>query len=383
MTRLFLVSSGLGHVNRGYESFTRECFDALAAHPDLKISLWKGGGASKPGETALWNLPREGRIAKFLGQFTRRGGYFIEQLTFTLSLLPRVSRLKPDVIYFSDGNIGNLLWHWRRVTRGRYKLLFSNGGPLSPPFERWDYVQQVAPTHLKTALSAGEPAKKLGMVPYGIRMEADFRPLSSDVRRQTRIQLNLPVDRPLILSVAAINASQKRMDYLIREVAALSQPRPFLLLLGQQDEETPEVMKLALELLGEGNFVVKTVAFEDVKDYYQISDVFVLASLSEGFGRVFLEAASQGLVCLAHDYDLTHYVLGEYGEFADFTQTMSLTTLLKKNFDNSENESRRQARHQDIYQRFSWNALQAAYVEMIRKVADKEPGNGAVRANLE
>ncbi len=88
MVRLFVVCSGLGRVNRGYESFARECFDALVDNPNLKVSLWKGGGCSKPKETVLWNLPRDSRIAKLLGKFTRRGSYFIEQLTFTLSLLP-------------------------------------------------------------------------------------------------------------------------------------------------------------------------------------------------------------------------------------------------------------------------------------------------------
>ena len=367
MIKLFLVCPGLGNVNRGYESFTRECFDALATHPDLKTSLWKGGGKSAPKEVVLWNLPREGRAAQWLGGVTRRGRDFVDQVTFGLSLLPRISRLKPDVIYFSDGNLGNILWQWRRLTRGNYKLLFSNGGPIAPPFARWDTVQQVAPTHFQNALNAGESAEKQSVVPYGIRMEREFRPLSPEERQRVRESLELPADRPIVLCVAAINKSQKRMDYLVEEVAALPQPRPFLLLLGQQDAETPEILQLAQEKLGEGNFALKTVPSSAIGDYYRVSDMFVLASLSEGLPRSLLEGASYGLSCLAHDYELTRYALGDYGYFADFTQQGQLMTLLQNLLEHPEEESSRGRRHHDIYNRFSWDVLRSQYVAMIQK----------------
>lgn len=367
MIKLFLVCSGLGNINRGYESFTRECFDALATHPEIKTSLWKGGGKSGANEVVLWNLPRQGSAARLLGQITRRPSYFVEQVTFGLSLLPRISRLKPDVIYFSDGNLGNILWQWRRLTRGNYKLLFSNGGPISPPFARWDYVQQVAPTHFQNALNAGESAEKQSMVPYGICMEREFHPPSTEERKRVREDLGLPVDRPIVLSVAAINKSQKRMDYLIREVAALPQPRPFLLLLGQQDEETPDILKLAQEMLGAGNFAIQTVASSAIGDYYRVSDMFVLASLTEGLPRSLLEAASYGLSSLAHDYELTRYALGDYGYFADFTQPRQLTALLQNLLEHPEDESSRGERHRDIYNRFSWDVLKPAYVAMSKK----------------
>ncbi len=366
MIKLFVVCSGLGRVNRGYESFARECFDALVDNPNLKVSLWKGGDVSKPKETVLWNLPRDSQTAKLLGKLTRRGSYFIEQLTFTLSLLPRVSRLKPDIIYFSDGNLGNFLWHWRRLTGSKYKLLFSNGAPFLPPFDRWDYVQQVAPTHFQDALAQGENAQKQEVVPYGIRMQSELCPLSFEEKQKIRKSLNLPLDRPIVISVAAVNKSHKRMDYLIREVAALPSPRPFLLMLGQQDEETPAVLALAQKLLGEANFAVRTVPWREVHSYYSVSDIFVLASLSEGFGRVFLEAASYGLVCFAHDYDLTRYVLGEYGEFGNFERPSELAALLQNRIDNPEDESKCQARHLDIYKRFSWDVLTSPYVKMIQ-----------------
>lgn len=315
----------------------------------------------------LWNLPRNGKAAQLLGKLTGRGSYFVEQFTFTVSLLPYLMVSKPDVIYFSDGNLGNFLFHWRRVSKLKYKLLFSNGGPLSAPFPYWDHVQQVAPVHREVAIAAGEPPEKHSVVAYGIKTAPELPVPSPRERAELRERLGLPVDRPIVLSVAALNASHKRMDYVVREVAQLPEPRPFLLLLGQKDDETPGILELAREQLGEGDYIIKTVEPKEVGNYYRAADIFVLASLMEGFGRVFLEAMSYGLPCLAHDYPLTRYVLGKSGYFADFARPGQLTALLRGLLADPEDEMARQARHQDVYQRFSWDCLGVEYSKMLRQ----------------
>ena len=62
-----------------------------------------------------------------------------------------------------------------------------------------------------------------------------------------------------MLSVAALNRRHKRQDYLIAELAALPAPRPFLLLAGEPDAETPEVRAMATAHLGAGGFDMRTV----------------------------------------------------------------------------------------------------------------------------
>ncbi len=53
ITKIFIVCSGLGHVKRGYESFTQECFNALFQEPTLDITLFKGSGDSSEKEIVL------------------------------------------------------------------------------------------------------------------------------------------------------------------------------------------------------------------------------------------------------------------------------------------------------------------------------------------
>jgi glycosyltransferase involved in cell wall biosynthesis len=284
-----------------------------------------------------------------------------------VSLLPHLYFKKPDVVYFSDENLGNLLWHWRRLTKQSYKLLFSNGGPILPSFfVRPDYVQQVVPVHLDTALKAGVPAEKQSLVPYATYISSELEILIPNERAALRHQLGLPEQQPLLLSVGAINRGHKRMDYVINEVAQLPEPRPYLLLLGQETPDSSEIIKLGNELLGNDNFQTRSVALNEVNNYYKIADAFILASLSEGFGRVFLEAMCYGLPCLAHDYEVTRFVLEPKGYLANFELPGSLANLIPPVLAEADNISNRYRIHQQAYNRFSWEKLRPDYVKLIQ-----------------
>ena len=363
---VFLVCSGLGNVQRGYESFTQEFFEALQQETSLELFLFKGGGKSQPREFVLLNLPRSFWLAEKLSKIFKKDTYFIEQLTFFLSLIPHIYQQRPDIIFFSDFNLGTILWHFRRLTGLPYKLLFSNGAPNGPPFSRMDYVQHLTPTHYHMALEAGEHTDKHFLIPYGIKMSDRLKILSEDEKKALRRALDLPCDRPILLSVAAINKNHKRMDYLIREVAQLPEPRPFLLLLGHQDNESVEIIEMGNQLLGQENFQVKTVSLTKISKYYQVADLFILASLSEGFGRVLIEAMSYGLPCLAHDYEITQFVLNGEGYLANFELPGSLANLISQVLA-QDNDELKHRRHQSVYQRFSWDKLRSEYVDLIYK----------------
>ena len=383
-TRCFLVCSGLGHINRGYESFARECFDALRDHPSVRMTLYKGGGESSPDgrEVSLWNTPRDFRSADLLGKLLmNKGCFFSEQVTFVLSLLPHIVRHRPEVIFVSEPPTARLLWQMRRATRQHYRILFSNGQPLTPELmtvPRFDHVHQLAPPHYNDAIRIGIPASRQSMVPMGILMSsAPFVPLPPDERAALRRRLDLPVDRPVVLSVALMNKSHKRIDYLIEEVHRLPEPRPFLLLLGQTDHETPEVLELAETRLGKENYSARTVALAEVEQYYRASDLFAFASLFEGFGRVLLEAQRFGLRCLVHDWELNRFVVGSQGRLADLSQPGALARLLTEELRGWSAErgatdpEAASAISRHVFEGFSWERLSPRYVEMIRACADQ------------
>lgn len=363
--KVFLLCSGLGRIRRGYESFTQECFDALNTIPELDVHLFKGAGIDGPKSKVLRNISRISSWGLRLGRWTRRGSYFIEQFTFFVSLVPYLQKERPQIVYFSDGNLGNFLWYWRKVTRQQYRLLFSNGGPLTPPFPRWDYIQQIVPKYLDEAIDAGEPPNRQCLVSYGFNISQMARHQPVYAEKELRLRLGLPENRKILLSVGAINATHKRMDYVIRELASLPVPRPFLVVLGQRDAESPAIGELALRLLGDDGYRFSMVDHRETIAYYKAADFFTLASLNEGFGRVYVEAMTEGLMCLTHDYDVARYILGEWGKFADFSKAGGLSSLLIKQLAVGEDCDKRNARCDYVFNRFGWDVLRPQYLKML------------------
>jgi glycosyltransferase involved in cell wall biosynthesis len=299
----------------------------------------------------------------------RRNGYVIEQLSFVPGMIRRLKREQPDVILFSDCNMAMRLLKFRNRTGATFKLIYSNGAPLSPPFQGIDHVQQVAPPYLEEALAAGEPASKHSLVPYGFTVP-DGDPISDPGDKAAiRKMLNLPADRPIILSVGWISEVHKRMGYTIEEIGRMPEPRPFLLMLGAMDQNTPPVIRLADEILGAANYAARSVPYEQVDRYYQAADIFVLSSLKEGFGRVYIEALIHGLPVVAHPHPVMRYVLGEGGTFGDLSKPGVLAELLAGLLRTPSTPADMRRRRQSVRDRLSWPRLAPAYAEMFRRAA--------------
>lgn len=369
--KVYLVCTGVGAINRGTESFIRECFDGLRGTEGLQVELFKGAGDESADEHRLWNLRRNGKVAPFLGKFIRRNGYVVEQLSSFLPFVSCIKRGKPDLIFYSDANLGFQLYRWRQQIGVTYRLLFLNGGPCDPPFSRTDYVQQSAPFYRDIALQAGEPASKHFLVPQGIYVPPD--PLLPDLerKRQLRQRLGLPCDRPIVLSVGWISADHKRMDYVVKEVAALPEPHPYLVMLGHIDGNSPPIIELANHKLGQEGYTARSVTYDQVPLYYQSADVFVLGSLQEGFGRVYLEALIYGLPCIVHDHPVMRYVLKDQGIFTDLSKSGSMAQALAHILQLSQSPDIMDQRREFVRKHFSWKSLAPEYLKMFQNCLKK------------
>jgi len=366
--KVLFSCTGVGHFNRGIESFFREAFDGLKNSQGLEAKLIKGGGAPEKDEWVVNILPRTGRFAEGIGKIASRNGYVVEQWSSFPSIAIKIRQWRPQVIFYSDSNLGFLLHRFRQAIGVPYRLLFSNGGPCAPPFGRTDYVHQVAPQYLDEAISFGEPAAKHFLVPYGIG--AGDAP-QYDIERKNRLkrQLQLPLDRPVILSVGWISRHHKRMDYVIEEVSRLPPPVPYLQLLGAMDQSSNEIIALGNRLLGADGFGVASVPYEKVSSYYNAADIFVLASLNEGFGRVYLEALLHGLPVIAHDFAVAKFVLGGEGYLADLSQSGGLANAIHAGLSQKNDAISAMRRWKSVRDRFSWQVLAAQYLGMFRHAA--------------
>ena len=282
-------------------------------------------------------------------------------LAFCLTVLLR----KPDIIFFSDFILGTFLWNFRQKLGLKYKLVFSNGAPNGPPFTRCDLVQQLLPCFLKRALDAGEPPEKHVLLPYGLKIESDIV-YSNEERRALRKKFGVPVDKKIIISVGGVQASHKRMDYLVREVSSLPKEEYFLLILGQFGPETRQIQDLAKKLLPD-NHIITSVSFDQIGDYYAVADFFVLCSLWEGFGRVYIEALRAGLPVLAHDYEVSREVLQEEGIYADFSKEGNLVKLIESISKDEAvlSDQAAQRRRDFVKDTYSWSVLRKRYAQML------------------
>ena len=377
--RIAIVCTGMDKVKRGFEIHARDLFELLRNDPELELVLLKGNGARRADEKVVFNLHRDSIANRLLCRVIGgRWKYYIEYVSFAFGLLPLLSTRSFDAFYVMEGPLYKFLSRWREVTGARYKLIHPTGGQLSriPATER-DYVHHVTPCYVSLAEQCGFPRENQFLIPHFIHV-ADVTAAHSRARRERlRSELRIPPDMPVILSVGNIDANVKRMDYVVRECAALQRP-VFLLLLGQQDATSRSIHDLANERLGPRRFAILTVPRDAIHDYYALADVFVLASLREGFGLVFLEALAAGVPVVAHDYDVSRYVLGDQGNLVDLSKAGALTFTLERLLAEPQTEAARLSRIEFVRQKYEAQALKEDYRRMFLRVCGSRDRNLSV-----
>jgi 1,2-diacylglycerol 3-alpha-glucosyltransferase len=370
--RVLISCTGVGIFNRGIETFFREAFDGLRETADIDLVLIKGRGSPQSREEVAWCLPRTGRIAALIGRIFGRTAYAVEQWSSLPAVATLIRKHRPHVIYYSEANLGFLLHRFRRVIGVPYRLLYSNGGPIRAPYHRVDFVHQVAPQYFDEAVRAGVSPETQFLVPYGFSLPDSAPNRDPTKRKAIRAALDVPTDRPVVLSVGWIARRHKRMDYVIEELARLPAPRPFLVLLGAMDDQSEEILTLARDLLGVENFTARSVGPSEVAAYYAAADLFVLASLEEGFGRVYVEALASGLPVVAHDYPVARFVLADQGVYADLSEPGSLAAVLAETPWANPDQTAVSKRWASAYDRFSWPSLRARYRDMFLAAAGRD-----------
>ena len=322
--KIALLCSGLGHIQRGHEIFARDLFTLLAPHAD--ITLFRGGGEPAAREVVVPNLPRNAaqllniHVAvspKWAAAVREQEQVRIEGETFAHAAMLPLLQGGYDVLHCLEQEVCNVLFDNRHLFPRPPKIVFANGGAIpARDLPRCDFVQE------HTAYNLARSARgRAFMIPHGVDMQR-FRP---GIESHFRARHGIPADARLVLSVGSICYWHKRMDHVIREVAAL--PGAWLAIVGQETADTPAIEALGRQLMGE-RIVFTKMAHADLPQAYAAADIFVLGSLFETFGIVYIEAMAMGLpvVCTQHD---NQRQLVQHGVFIDMKQPGALTTALR------------------------------------------------------
>ena len=138
----------------------------------------------------------------------------------------------------------------------------------------------------------------INILPTGIDLEIFQKSLKN--RQTLRKKLKISSETKVILSVSRI-AKEKNIEFLLKAfVEILNKKKDILFLLVGGGPFLEQAKKMAQNLKIDKNIIFTgNVPSKEVPSYYQASDVFVFASLTDTQGIVLLEALSCGLPIVA------------------------------------------------------------------------------------
>ena len=175
---------------------------------------------------------------------------------------------------------------------------------------------------------------------------------------------------------------RKGVEYLIRAVAKLPEPRPSLTLAGTGNIEA-ELKRLASELglasTGDARGGVRflgQVAPEDIAGVYRAHDLFALPSLNEGMSNTVLEAMASGLPVIATETGGTAELLadGQNGFIIEKRSPEDIAEKIKRYLDKRELLVPHGENSRERAEKMSWKNAAAAYYELYEGVMSRKTG---------
>lgn len=233
----------------------------------------------------------------------------IAALSFVLSALPIIKKIKPHVIHAHEmlsptttaivikqlfdipivvkvlrgGVLGDLA-KLKRKPFGRQRIASS---------KRWVDTFIAISREIDDELEqVGVSREQRAFIPNGVDMER-FTPLSHSSKKILRAELGMPTEGTITLYTGRLSP-EKRINNLVSlwPTVRVSHPDAQLLILGEGSEET-RLKNMA------GDGVIFLGLVDDVAPYLKVSDLFVLPSTTEGLSNALLEALAAGLPAIA------------------------------------------------------------------------------------
>lgn len=367
LQRVALVSTGLSHVGRGYEAFTQDLFDALSTQGP--VTLLKGSGENKQHARTIPGLVRHHPLVKTLSD-SEGSRYCLEQRTMAVGGMLSGDWNRYDIIHTCDPNFARMLWHFKNLFSLRTKILFANCGPLNPEhYKGFDHIQEFTPAYQQHGWQNGVESSQSTLIPMGIWPER-FR---TDISKSDlRAKYDIPDDAYVIITVASLDESFKRLTFLADVLGkAYSQSRNvFWLLAGNnQGTDTARDTLTHADVLLPDRFRHLSVPYALIPELYGASDLFILPSLQEGFGKVYLEAMAAGLPVLANDNDHTRWIMPADRQLIDMENPDLLLTCIRQFQANpAMAQDMAAANDRHLRERFTWDKLLPDYLAMYEKV---------------
>lgn len=242
---------------------------------------------------------------------------------FLVNLMRLLREEKPDILHTHlpradfAGAIGHLIYPSIALVCSVHGIYYKSwSGRWTLPLFKWIWrradsvvaISQAVKDWLIQARFA--PSEKVTVIHYGIEPKKFIRPNSE-------LQKNWDLNKKVVVGSIGRLDPIKGHDTLINAMPEVLNraPNSILLIAGHDPKEYGKTLQTLINNLGLHN-QVKLVGFQsDVSSFLHVLDIFALASLSEGFGQVLIEAmAARKPVVASRIAPLTEIVIdGETG----------------------------------------------------------------------
>ncbi len=367
--RIAVACSGLGHIQRGIESWAADLAGALQ-RSGADVTLF--GGAPMAGVVALPTLRRTGRTAIVLANRLRHLGgwrygmgsaYDVEQTSFAFALWRRIRR-DFDIAHVQDPMIAIWLDRANRAGLSRPKVVYANGtGENASIMRRFSFLQLLTQSAADDWKCLKPPAQTVFAIPNFIDTQR-FQPGDQVAARE---RFGLPPDRTIILCCAAIRRFHKRIDSLIRAFTSVPSDA-MLVIAGGREADTDELIAEGTALLGDRVRFLPNLPRDKMPDLYRAADAFVLPSLHEMFGIVLLEALATGLPVLCNDTPDFRAIVGAGGVYRNFSTDGELAAGLTYLLDPAIRRTFAKAGRAHVERHFAEAAVTDTITSMYRTI---------------
>ncbi|MDW3176736.1 MAG: glycosyltransferase family 4 protein [Acidimicrobiia bacterium] len=358
--RVALLCSGLDETLGGFESHMRSLFLlGRRDFPDLDIVMFTGRGPETEGVVRAPTPSRSHPVARRLARY-RKDRLFWESLFFALWFLVRAifKQDRFDRIMTIEPTVRRVLFPFVRYLPGAPELVWTHGLNNEPSgyLHDADVVHEVNVENFERATSIENRSAQIALIPHFV----DDSQSPSLLKEEARNRLGIKTKYAL-LGVGRIDATVKRSQHLVAEVAKLSDDWT-LVLVGSVGE--PRIVEDAVAAL-DHKFVHVQVDAQDMPDVYVAADVFAHAAINEGFGIVFLEAMHAGLPIVAHDRRSFDWILGESARLVDMTISGTLANAVIQLEKEGNLASFKEVGSRRIATMFGWSALAGDYHKLL------------------
>jgi 1,2-diacylglycerol 3-alpha-glucosyltransferase len=372
--KVAIMSSGLGHVARGIETWAEVSATALHER-GIDVTLFKGAGqTTRTFERVVDCATRGGRwaprIADWAPDCAWRLGcgspYDVEQTTFAFRALPQLCREQFDIIHVQDPWLALLLERTRRLHGA--KVILGHGTEEPDWFLRkLSHVQELSPFYLERHGDLGR--RQWFAVPNFV----DSHKFQPGERRAARETFGLPQDKLIVLCVSALNRSRKRIHWLAYEFLRAELDNALLVVAGAEELETASLLAEIEPLLADQLVVLRNIPHAQMPLVYQTGDVYAICSLREVMSISILEAMSSGLPCLGHTWGSTAWAIGDGGSIVDMEAPGALASTLELYQEPALREAHGHLARRRVEELFCIDAVMSQFLAMYAAVLGRTP----------